>query len=407
VDTSAVIIEEITGPYNRQVVLSGAALPHKPSEWHSKQKVTTTWYPGNNRASQQVIGPQDPPSKWTGKWSLVQLARSPVLLIDQTGNRTFTQHPMDIMTFIEDIQRQGALLRVVWSTADGGVAQNITREGRIEDIKWNVETAYDIGWEFDFTWTGRLGSDGQRVTATRIDNTASAIALQVSINNFITGVAGLGLGIGQQPSSSFFALGQFETLSTSPITLLTAFTALMQGNLNNLTTLGNVFVTQGNQTFATSNTYTDFASTTAQDSYATMDTLSAIPSELLSKNQDVGSLLDAVVTFGEAWTLAEQLADDSTTLVLNARTNMSYNAGGAIATNTYSPGSPVRGIGLLGTYETRKNDTPITVSMRFYNSPDYVMFLLEYNHLPWFTVQFPPGKILMIPVQPVQPGGPG
>jgi hypothetical protein len=407
VDTSAVIIEEITGPYNRQVVLSGAALPHKPAEWHSRQKVTTTWYPGNNRASQQVIGPQDPPSKWNGKWSLVQLSRTPVLLIDQSGNRTFTQHPMDIMTFVEDIQRQGALLRVSWSTADGVVAQNITREGRLEDIAWKVQTAYDVEWEFDFTWTGRLGSDGQRVTATRLDNTADAIALQVSMNNFITGIGNLGLGIGQEPSSSYYALGQFETLSTDPIDLLIDFTDLVQDNLGDLTTLGNVYVTQGNQTFATSNTYTDFAATTAQDSYATMDALSAIPSELLSKNQDVGSLLDAVVTFGEAWSLIEQLSDDSTTLVLNARTNMSYNPGGAVPTNTYSPGSPVRGIGLLATYETRKNDTPITVSMRFYNSPDYVMYLLEYNHLPWYTVLFPPGQILMIPVQPVQPGGPG
>ena len=72
---TSILIEEVTGQ-QRSVELVGSGMPKQGAAWSSLLKVVTTWYTGNDQATQQVLGPRDPPSKWEGRWARTMLSRS-------------------------------------------------------------------------------------------------------------------------------------------------------------------------------------------------------------------------------------------------------------------------------------------------------------------------------------------
>jgi hypothetical protein len=424
-DTSAIVIEELSG-FGRQLVFSGAGLPFKPAEWQSKLSVKTTWYTGNDRASQQVLGPQDPPAKWNGKWSYVQLIRCPVRYVDETGQRSLLTQPMDVVAALETIQRQGAALRCTWVGSNGNPV-SVVREGRLETFTYKIHTPYDIDWEWNFEWTGRNGaSAGQGVTSTRADNTADAGSMQTAFTSYLSGIYGIqNLGIGPLPyvgppapfnpgsvaglglglSNAYSTIGAYENFSQTLLQGLVDFTNEVTLNQQNLNTLQEVYVTEGNQTFATSNTFADFAADTAQQTADQIQSMGQVPLELFSNSNVVSDISNAAAAFGQAWGLMVALQGNAKDLELSARQNQSTNPGGAIATTTNNTGSPLKGRGLLATHTVRRNETVINISMQYYGSPDFCVLILRANHLPWWTVDLPVGKILIIPVQPSQQGG--
>lgn len=399
-DVSTITIEELTGS-KRSLTLVGAGLPHKPTTWAGTQNVKTTWYPGNARASQQVLGPQETPATWSGKWTRTKLTRSPVLVKDG-GSSTKVVRPDLVMDFVESIKDGGRLLRVTWATQVDGGDRTTVREGRLSSIKWDVDTPHDIGWEFMFAWVGKDGSNGQKVVSTRQDSTAQTTALTSSLTSLVTMLTALNVTAnpttGVPPSANVFNLGEVEGLAPLPLRLVSAFTLRAQALAANVTTVEAVIVTTGSQPVALSNMYVEFATATQLAAIIAYDQMNGIPFELMTANSDVASMLYAALVFGQCVDGMRGLSDTATDLAVQARQHISSNPGGP--TPTKAAGSPFSGS--IGTYECRPGDTPLTVSMAFYDSPDYVVGLLQANHLPWWTVCFKDGQILTIPAVPTK-----
>src|ERR1700722_19815557 len=56
------------------------------AEWAMKVSAVTTWYPGNpDEATQQVLGPQELPSRWNGDWRRTMIGTSPGGYIAEGG----------------------------------------------------------------------------------------------------------------------------------------------------------------------------------------------------------------------------------------------------------------------------------------------------------------------------------
>src|SRR5208283_5301007 len=99
------------------------------------------WYPGNgDEATQQVLGPQELPSRWNGEWNRTRLGRQPALYSDETGSQITMVDPTDLRDVIESITRAGRRLRVVWGvtsdTGDPSATGTLTREGRCTELKF-------------------------------------------------------------------------------------------------------------------------------------------------------------------------------------------------------------------------------------------------------------------------------
>ena len=60
---TSILIEEATRPAASRGSWRCSGMPKQGAAWSSLLKVVTTWYTGNDQATQQVLGPRDPPSK--------------------------------------------------------------------------------------------------------------------------------------------------------------------------------------------------------------------------------------------------------------------------------------------------------------------------------------------------------
>lgn len=398
-DVSSITIQEISGTAARQVVLTGAGLPHKGTKWSSKQVIKTSWFVGNARASQQVLGPQEPSTTMSGKWSVVQLASCPVQLTQENTNFLVVR-PDVIMEFFEEMLAGGALLQVTWAAqAVGGNDVQIVRVGRLESVDWSPETIHDVPWEITFAWVGRTGTTGQSVVSTRDDNTADATSLNSALNAAQSTLTALNFNTGSSPPDvTVLSLGDLESLATSPFTAVNTFIANVQASITNIQQVGAIAASTTDQPFATANLYVEFSNLTVVQTNASLDQLSAIPPDLMTSNSDALSVILAMGTFGQAWDAMLTLGGAAKDMELKSRAQVSSNPGGAKP--SVLAASFLAGAAPLAIHTCREGDTPVSLSVRYYNSPDLVAEILKANSLPWWTVVLTPGQVLTIPPAP-------
>lgn len=136
-----------TGQPNGRIELRGRALPYRPMSFEGKQRIKTTWYPGNPVATQQVIGPTEEPTVFNGMWKDVFLGDGMA---------------MALVNLFDAVRRRGPLVEVSWGSSvlnDGaGQAQvdagGYVRRGILTRFKSSPERPQDIVWEAEFTWRG-------------------------------------------------------------------------------------------------------------------------------------------------------------------------------------------------------------------------------------------------------------
>ena len=394
-ESSVIRIEELTGK-KRSVELHGSGLPHRPAEWSGKQNVKTTWYPGNTRGSQQVLGPQETASHWTGKWSLTKLLRSPCILSDNTHPNAKATNPSDIKDFCEDIFRSGSLLRVSWLSEDpnNDYQSKIVREGRCSDWKWQYDTALDLAWDITFDWVGR--NQAQAVTATRADNSSNTDQVMAAINAYLAHVNG-------SPFSSFlnsFSIGQIKALLNAPLQAIQTFTRAVQNIASTFSDIASIGAQIGNMPFAMANTFVDTARNLVAMTNNSIDQLSRTPPDLLAMKRGVSDLTQAATFIGKTIDSQRAIAQTARDLEEKVRNQLSRNPGGPKSSVADTSGNKTT----MGVYVTRLGDTAIGISLKFYGNPDQAIAILKANHLPWSLVVLPPGKTLIIPNAPIQNG---
>lgn len=161
---SSFLIQEL-GADKRSLRLVDRALPYRPFELHTKQRLETTWYPGNPEATATVLGPAEEPTSINGKWkdkyisndiltpgdlSEAQLNLSRVRvtqLAPITVDGTPVSSVRDAVFIVDDIIRKGQLLEVSWDDQ--------TRRGHMVDFIKRWENAHDLEWEMRFEWISR------------------------------------------------------------------------------------------------------------------------------------------------------------------------------------------------------------------------------------------------------------
>lgn len=150
-DTSAFVIRELSGD-KREVKLQGRALPYKPFNLESSQRVEIAWLPGSAVGTSTVLGPKEGPTILNGYWKTKYLgdATTPLLL----NGEAIVSASLARQLF-DDILRKGQLVEVTWADEK--------RHGHLSEFKKNWYTTNDLEWSIGFAWIGRGEPTGPAV----------------------------------------------------------------------------------------------------------------------------------------------------------------------------------------------------------------------------------------------------
>ena len=400
---SVLTIEELNPAGTSRVLkLSGAGLPLMGAAWGFRNNLTTTWYPGNgDEATQQVLGPQEMPSSWNGEWNRTRLSRrSNCTYTDENGTTSQVVQPTILRDALESIGRSGRRLRVTWAVtgATPDLSGKLVREGRVKQAEFSHDRVTDIRWSIQFEWVSRGGAKKIPIT-TRQDSVAAAIsqcttaAQQLAalydgtIRSKIPGIPN---------STSFFGLGQLESLANYPSQLAKAISQKGEQFTSTLAQIQNISTKLVNAPKVLANTFISTAKNLVDTSQGFVQTLGQVPYELASSTSRVTDVGRAASYFG-------QLSDGSRNVALQAqaiadqfRAAQSHAPlDGQLSPQTRAGSTPDR---VLAAIITRAGDTPLSLSIRFYRSPDHGVDILTANKLPWHQTAFDQGTRIIIPV---------
>jgi hypothetical protein len=405
---SAITIVEVTGTRGWSITLVGAGLPHQGAGWGIENRVPTDFYPGNfAQGTQQVIGPKEGPSHWSGKWTRTLLVRSPAI-ITPDGQAVATTTPSTLADFFEQLVLGGARLRVTWTAtkteSSNGVSTpssyQVVREGRANKLAFVPLTADDIRWEVDWRWVGRGGTQQKAVSARDSDASSAATAVQSAITDAQSAIGAFAPYAAADPlvaySADAFSLGTYETLSPG-------FSTLSSGLGTSFTTLRAEFSTSVNVGRASSTASVQSTGSLLSVCVDTVSTVNAftdqageMPFEAMTTSDQASDLAYAADVAATQVLQAWVVAQAAQRAAQKARLLVSANPGGGQKGSQQTSGTSAGQ--MLGTYTTRAGDTPLSVARLWYGNPDRAQSLLRANHLSLGLPTFVPGTVLMVPI---------
>ena len=409
--SSTVLIEELDprgyATPQRQVHLQGPSLPHMGAAWSGENEMTTDWYAGNpDEATQQVLVPKEMPSRWTGEWHRTMMGGTPTLYVDNregAGGSTLLHDPDVLAQLLEDMFRGGQRLRVTWvvdsnlGRPDDPASNNPfggrkVRVGRAKSWSFKYTRLQDIAWEIEFHWSGR-GAAQAAVASTRSAGVADAFGKYADAMQAILDAQDLAQS--QKYAPSALTLGQIESFAAAPGAIANSFGRKVQQLLNTGKQLADIANTVATQPAQVANAGLNVARETVDQARAMGDSISAIPAEYMATKAKARDVLRAYKNFGQqcddAYALATAAAAvEQQMLVLLARQNV------ALAADLRGQLAPPQAAAIRP-YRTRAGDTPQKLSMKFFDTPDRDIDILQANRLPWHTPSFVPGTIIIIP----------
>ncbi len=391
--TSSITIEErIDDRSGRTLILVGAGLPFQGVDWPGKLSMKTTWNAGNPRATQQVFGPQELPSQWSGMWSRTLLDGS-CKLIDAGGSITSVAVPFVLRDAIEDFFRSGHLLRVTWSTQGESAEENsdTTREGRAETWSFPHERLQDISWSVTWNWVGR--DDKQALTNVQDSSTAaSATDVSAAISDAIAKAASLNP---RNSAPSSLTLGQLDALANYPTNLVNSFERQLR-TINNQLNQAQALISKVRGLPASLvRSLTSVAQRAVATANTFVDLVERVPLELFSSLENpIGNAVISrgVLTLSDATTIASRRAQ---AMADKYAQGAAQAAAGAALTarqkSTQDDGA------IVAVHVVRAGDTPERISMRYYANADRSIDIMRANRLPLYQTVFDVGSILIIP----------
>lgn len=397
--SSALTIEELGVQNPRKLTLLGSGLPHRGAEWGGSCAVTTTWYNGNGVATQQVLGPREEPSSWTGTWKRTMLARSPAKWLDESGVESLVVQPRILRDAMDALRIGGALLRVTWSsdgTLDTLTHDKIVREGRLVSFHIQVDTVYDITWTAKFDWMGRGGPKVVPIS-TRDDSAAAAAAdfqVQQSLLDTAARATFLTSRMNIEHSADVFTLGQLEAFVNTPLKVVNG----LQQSLRQTTTTFNRFLNIVNAIVKTPFDTVKAITALARQAMKSCDTFSTtlgnFPRELLSNRTSAASILRAHAYYVRVDDAVIKTSRAAAAMAL--RFTQERTRAGRSRINTTNA-LAVRDADILIIHKCKADDSPMRLSVKYYGSPDYAWFICRANGLPWTQTTLPKGALLTIP----------
>jgi len=372
------------------------------AEWSMETKIVSTWYPGNGEeGTQQILGPRELPSKWQGDWRRTMMSRTPSKYTDENGSDSVIVNPAILRDIFETIARGGKRIRVTWSvtgdvsTANGGFAPDdnngrIVREGRMSRLSFHHIRLQDINWEIEFEWVSR-GAVSLPVTTVRSNSVNSdsasyqaAIQALVDANNAAHAQALL---------PSRFSLGDLESIANYPSSVVNSLDRSIRQISTDVTSVISIANTLASQPVQVRNRAVALAKQTVASMNSFKDQISQIPAELKSNKHGASDVIKASILFAKQSDAADAASRSGQEFALKLQREVQ-------ARNNAGTGDP-KNLGASQNAErvhvTKFGETPQTVSMKYYNSPDHAVDILRANRLSWYVATFTPGKVLIIP----------
>lgn len=217
---STLIIVETTGP-QRSVQLDGRAGPLKGVAFGGSMRAEITHYPGNPIASVQVLGAEEDPTTFKGKWKRRFFApiggtdapdasaEAQFTVLDSGGSRSIVDVP-DMVAFMDSIRRAGQLLEVSWA--------ELVRVGILKKFTPTFHSRMEVEWEMEFEWISQGEvyvetqkksdslSDIEQAAAAAIANVVDVVDTQIAPERFegtaVTEATGAEGAVLVEPSAS-------------------------------------------------------------------------------------------------------------------------------------------------------------------------------------------------------------
>lgn len=399
---SVVIIKERTGR-QRVVELVGGALPLQGANWDGAQLLVTNWNPGNREATQHVLGPQELPSSWDFSLHTTVINRTPIHVTDNKRRTNFNLVRADSLArLFEDIFRGGSLLEVNWissaSDSAGLPSVRVSRLGRAGTWNFNYDRPDDITGSVVFDWVGRGGRQPKvsdlrgedllavsRQAIIRANAASDAVArdvLQSSDRN-------------QPLSATTFTLGDLEAIANGPRDLVDSFARSAQSIANRTQRLGNIINTVKETPAAIAGRAVDIANNAVAVANQFVDQLSREGPETQSLRGKVSNLTRNATYFSTVVNEAGFMTDVYERMAESARQRQSSIFASAGSSRRQDR---TRVEDAFQVHVPRAGDTMISISLKYYGTPDLGDEIAVANGLPAMTVE-PPKQPIIIPTR--------
>lgn len=397
------MIEELTGR-KRRLELRGTGLPFSPAGFGSELAIATQFYPGNKRATQQVLTPKVNPSDWTGMWRTTSLLKVPCVWTDEAGLVQQIGYAHNMWRVFESLLDGGQLLRVTWTNEspvpmqfDGGIGADvpqrkmkIVRIGRLKKFDANPESLDDIGWAASFEWVGKDESESTPLQDVSFDLIAK-IQLAITAQDGV--VAANNTALKAPPTR--LTIGSLEQFVNAPMATFDSFARAADNVTSRLHDIGSLLLTMREIPASLIGRVLDVANYAVSTSNNFMDQMSRTPVESTLNRNRVSMLTRSISYYSSA--------------IKNAQTMAAINADVAQAANRRksalhvgtSPGARAGTSDIVSVYLPRVGDTFGKIAMKFYGTDTVSDALAKANGLSGYAIAPPVGKPLVIPTRAV------
>lgn len=388
---SSVIIEELTGQ-GRRLELRGAGMPFRGANWGTRMRMSTTWYSGNSiQATQQVFGSAELPTNWEGVWNTTRLVSSAAEYKGPEGTQKIARAWV-LRDVVESLLSSGARLRVTWATTN----QKIVRVGRAAEWDFPHDREDDIRWKVTWDWMGRGGVQQRVVTFKGDDKVAAQKELNFALAALqqvqALGGAAMQSAAGVPLSADSLSLGDLEAFANGPLETMKSIQQAANQINDTIEDLASIAET--------------IATTPAQLATAAIQIATNAINVLNQVDQDLGQsvpeaytkvgtvsvpqLLKASKTFGNVQTSSQVAVDVALKLAEAARRRQNALTAGR-------RGDRAKPADMLAVYLTKQDDTFLSISAKFYKTPDHSAEVAKANGFPEYQVSPPVGFPLIVP----------
>jgi len=156
-----IVIQETSGANPMRVVLRNRAMPYRGMATGGEQRIKTTWYQGNPKATQQILGPSTMPTEISGMWkskfitvatndSTVDVeVENDVAASLQNGKAGLFDNPASVVVGIfERLRDRGQELRFSWG--------DVVRYGLLQSFTPTWDRYEDVAFSMTFEWSGAV-----------------------------------------------------------------------------------------------------------------------------------------------------------------------------------------------------------------------------------------------------------
>jgi hypothetical protein len=388
-----------SGGVGRKLQLRGAGMPFRPAGWKGGNNIQTTWYPGNGEeATQQVLGPRELPSVWSGEWRYTWLSRTPAKFAEQgdISSGVDVSSPETLKQLFESLIRGGMRLRVIWEQSGSRPEMNakIVREGRAKDWEFNYERAQDLAWSVTWEWQSR-GRGKQAPVQTRDESLETKLALYRSKAESIIALQIKDIKSGRTAKQipDQLTLGQLESLAQAPSAIINQVQQRTRSLIAGAQKVVDLINTIGDAPFSISNATLQLVAETVQAGNQFVDSFNRTPSELLSTKTAARDIIRAFRDFNRTTeSVREFVATSSEVDLALRRVTTQVALQGAQSARATSNANDI-----ITIHIAKEGETPTTLSLKYYGSPDNALDILRANNLPWFQSGFRFGDPIVIP----------